>query len=185
MNWALQTAKIPANRIVIVGHSLGTAVTAATVEHFAKEGVIFAGVIVIAPFSDLPSLLTRYAPGGILPLLRPIEWIKGVHERFPNWIHHKWNTAQRLANFVSLSERARLFIIHARDDMEIPYTHSDQIFARCADAITPGLDSDTFHEEKEKHTIRVEGGSRISTWEKSPKKTVEEIIVPHGGKCCQ
>lgn len=185
MNWALETAKIPANRIVIVGHSLGTAVTAATVEHFAKEGVIFAGVIVIAPFSDLPSLLTRYAPGGILPLLRPIEWIKGVHERFPNWIHHKWNTAQRLANFVSLSERARLFIIHARDDMEIPYTHSDQIFARCADAITPGLDSDTFHEEKEKHTIRVEGGSRISTWEKSPKKTVEEIIVPHGGKCCQ
>lgn len=181
VNWALNVAKIPSDRIVIIGHSLGTAVTAATVEHFAKEGVSFAGVIVIAPFSDLPTLLTRYAPGGLIPLLHPIEWFKGIHERFPSWIHDKWPSAERLANFVKIGGRVRLFIIHARDDYEIPYTHSDTIFAAVANATTPGVDVEVFEAMKQKTTVDLGDGASISTW-KTEGKLIQEIIVSYGGK---
>ena len=37
MNWALLVAKIPPERIVILGHSLGTAVAAGVVHHFATN----------------------------------------------------------------------------------------------------------------------------------------------------
>lgn len=181
VNWAMKVAKIPAERIVVIGHSLGTAVTAATVEHFAKKDVNFAGVIVIAPFSDLPTLLTRYAPGGLVPLLHPIEWFKGIHEMFPRWVHHKWNSAIRLANFVKLSERVKLFIVHARDDYEIPYTHSDTIFAAVANAATPGMDVETFEARKKRQTVDMGDGASISTW-KTEKKLIQEIIVSYGGK---
>lgn len=182
VNWALNVAKIPSDRIVIVGHSLGTAVTAATVEHFAKEGVDFAGVIVIASFSDLPTLLTRYSPGGLLPLLHPIEWFKGVHQRFPSVVVDKWYSALRLSNFVLLGRRVKLFIIHARDDHEIPCSHSDTIFAAAANAVSPGMDEDLFVSMKERNTIHMADGASISTWRASPGKIIQEIIVANGGE---
>jgi abhydrolase domain-containing protein 12 len=51
VNWALEVAKVPADRIVIVGQSLGTGVAAGVVEHFAKEHVDFAGVVLVAGFT--------------------------------------------------------------------------------------------------------------------------------------
>ena len=143
--------------------------------------MIFAGGIVIAPFSDLPTLLTRYAPGGLIPLLHPIEWFKGIHERFPRWIHDKWPSASRLANFVTISERVRLFVIHAKDDYEIPCTHSDTIFAAVANATTPGMDVKTFDAMKKRQTVDLGEGASISTW-KTDKKLIQEIIVSYGGE---
>jgi hypothetical protein len=152
------------------------------VEHFAKEGIDFAGVIVIAPFSDLPTLLTRYSIGGLVPLLHPIEWIKGVHRRFPSVVVDKWYSAARLANFVQLSKQVRLFIIHARNDYEIPCGHSDNIFAAVANATSQGMDKELFLQMKERNTIDVGDGASISTWKVSPKKIVQEIIVAYGGE---
>jgi abhydrolase domain-containing protein 12 len=182
VNWALNVAKIPSDRIVIIGHSLGTAVTAATVEHFAQQDVNFAGVVVIAPFSDLPTLLTRYSIGGLVPLLHPIEWVKGVRRRFPSIVVDKWYSAARLSNFVRLSKRVRLFIIHARNDYEIPCSHSDAIFAAVANATTPGMDKELFVRMKERNTIDLGDGASISTWKSSPQKIIQEIIVAHGGE---
>src|SRR5450432_3228830 len=50
VNWALHVAKVPPQRIIIVGQSLGTGVTSAVVEHFAKAGTEFAGVVLVAAF---------------------------------------------------------------------------------------------------------------------------------------
>src|SRR4051794_2247033 len=64
VQWAVNVANIPPSRIVLLGHSLGTAVTIAAAEHFVsakssgkKE---FAGIVLVAGFSDLPTLLTTY-----------------------------------------------------------------------------------------------------------------------------
>lgn len=100
---------------------------------------------------------------------------------FPRWIHHKWKSAERLANFVKISDRVRLFIIHARDDYEIPYTHSDTIFAAVANATTPGMDVETFGKMKKRQTVDLGDGASISTW-KTEKKLIQEIIVSYGGK---
>lgn len=53
VDWALIVAQIPASRIVILGQSLGTAVTAGVVERFAQRGVDFAGVVLVAGKSCL------------------------------------------------------------------------------------------------------------------------------------
>src|SRR5687768_13624940 len=39
VSWAMDVAGIPSDRIVIMGQSLGTAVTAGVAEHFAMQGV--------------------------------------------------------------------------------------------------------------------------------------------------
>lgn len=69
VNWAINVAKVPASRIVIMGHSLGTAVTSGVAEHFASRGVEFAGVILVAGFSSAPTLLSRYTAAGFIPVL--------------------------------------------------------------------------------------------------------------------
>ena len=180
VDWALNVAKIPPDRIVIVGHSLGTAVTAATVEHFAKQDVSFAGVIVIAPFSDLPTMLTRYCAGGLLPILRPVEWMAGFRTWFPNVVIDKWNSSLRLSNIARISKRLKLFIIHARNDWDIPYTNSDILFAAVANAATPGMDQEVFTEMKKRNTIHMTDDASISTWT-APGRVIQEIIVAHGG----
>jgi abhydrolase domain-containing protein 12 len=135
---------------------------------------------VIAPFSDLPTMLSRYAAGGLIPLLRPLEWITGFQDWFPNMIVDKWNSSLRLANVARMSKRLRLFIIHARNDWDIPYTNSDVIFAAVANAATPGMDKEVFAERKASNTTHMRDGASISTWT-APGKFVQEIIVAYGG----
>lgn len=180
VNWALNVAKIPPSRIVIVGHSLGTAVTAATVEHFAEQGVSFAGIVVIAPFSSLTTLLTRHSVGGLVPILGPVGWVPGFHKWFLELLTDKWNSAQRVANIARISKRLKLFIVHARNDWNIPYTHSVTWFAAAANAVTPGM-PDVFVETKASNTVHMEDGRSISTWT-APGKFIQQILVPYGGK---
>lgn len=181
VNWALNVANIPPSRIVIVGHSLGTAVTAATVEHFAKQDVSFAGVVVVAPFASLTTLLTTYSPGGLIPLLGPVGWVPGFQNRFFGLLIDKWNSAQRLENVASISKRLKLFIIHARNDWNIPYSNSDALFAAAVNAVTPGMSDEVFVEKKASNTVHRGDGVSISTWT-APGKFIQEILVPYGGQ---
>src|SRR4051812_35709074 len=61
VQWATNVAHVPADRIVLLGHSLGTAVASAAAEYFAKKGVDFAGVVLVSAFSSLPKMLSGYA----------------------------------------------------------------------------------------------------------------------------
>ncbi|KAL1837170.1 hypothetical protein VTJ49DRAFT_4180 [Mycothermus thermophilus] len=103
VRWAVETARVPPERIVIVGHSLGTAVTAALMERLILGSATasgsscsspasnsdpsgseltrdddtswnFAGIVQIAPFSSLPDMLSDYAIAGLIPVLRPLKW---------------------------------------------------------------------------------------------------------------
>ncbi|KFZ04344.1 hypothetical protein V502_10221 [Pseudogymnoascus sp. VKM F-4520 (FW-2644)] len=179
VNWALNVAKIPPSRIVILGHSLGTAVTAATVEHFAEQDVAFAGVVVIAPFSSLTTLLMRNSLG-LIPILGPVGWVPGFHKWFLELLADKWNSAQRVANIARITKRLKLFIVHARNDWNIPYTHSVTWFAAAANATTPGMSDEVFVERKAANTVHMEDGGSISTWT-APGKFIQEILVPYGG----
>jgi abhydrolase domain-containing protein 12 len=69
VEWAINVAKVPPSRIVILGQSLGTAVSSGVAEHFAQQGVEFAGVILVAGFSNLPTLLSQYSAAGFIPVL--------------------------------------------------------------------------------------------------------------------
>lgn len=138
---------IPTSNIVIMGQSLGTAVTAAVAERFAfgspdpnaiqpaiKNAEPFAGVILLASFSKLSSLIESYSLKGLTPpMLSPLIG----YPRFQNWVMShivdQWDTAARVARLTGVNategdasglqyshKDLDLAIIHAMNDVEIP-----------------------------------------------------------------
>lgn len=179
--WALEVAQIPPERIVIIGHSLGTAVSSAVAEHFALKGVEFAGIVLIAGFTDVPTLLTSYAIGGWIPILSPLRGYPSLQNIFRGYIVDKWPSIIRLANFVRISKRVRLFLIHAKDDHEIPYANSDALFAAAANATTSGMDMDLLTKMKARTTVDMGNGAAMSTWTSGDDKIIREQVLSHGG----
>lgn len=185
VNWAVKTAGVPSNRIVIMGQSLGTAVTSGVAEHFAMQGVEFAGVILIAGFSDMPTLLTTYMAGGVLPILAPIRAIPPLLRFFHRFILDKWRSAERLTNVVSTTRnRLRLTFIHAKNDREIPCHESDTLFRLAAGAAAGGdLSEEKFGAWKEERTKRKDDGSFVSIVTAKPDIIIRQELVRYGGKC--
>lgn len=166
----------------MVGHSLGTAVASAVVEYFAKNGAEFVGVILLAGFTDLPNLLRYYAIGGWVPVLSPLKYLPAIQERYAGYIVDKWTSATRLANYVRISKRVRLFIIHARDDYEIPYTQSDELFAAAANATTStGMEHGLLNKMKARNTVDIGDGAFVSTWKADGNRIVRQEILSYGG----
>jgi abhydrolase domain-containing protein 12 len=158
-------------------------VTSAVAEHFAGRGIDFAGIVLIAGFTDVPSLLTSYAIGGWVPILSPLRRMPRLQKWFSSHVVDKWPSAARLANFVRWSKKARLFIIHATDDYDIPWLHSEQLFAAAANATTEhGMDPALLQKVKARTTIEMGDGAFVSTWKVSGDKFIREEIVSNGRK---
>ncbi|KAI1413074.1 alpha/beta-hydrolase [Hypoxylon sp. FL1857] len=183
VDWAMHVAGIPASRIVIMGQSLGTAVTSGVAEHFAMQGIEFAGVMLIAGFSDLPTLLSSYAAAGFIPVLSPIRLIPPLLRFFQKFIVDKWKSADRLAHVVSLTRtRLRLSFIHAKDDLEIPCHESDALFRSAAGVTTNGsVDETSFSSWKEQRSLRREDGTFVAIVNSEPDIVIRQELVPYGG----
>lgn len=135
VDWTLEIAKIPPERIVILGHSLGTAVSTAVAELFVTQRQVeFAGIILVASFSDIPTLMLTYAIGGIIPILSPMKPYPMLQRFFSKRILDTWQTSIRLANLVRKSQNADVNLIHAQNDYEIAWKHSDTLFYAAANA---------------------------------------------------
>nr|POE77680.1 isoform 2 of protein abhd12b [Quercus suber] len=166
VNWILQTCNIPPERILIIGQSLGTAVSTAVALHFADpdseliptesrelrsmvareaglpKPIAFMGVILVAPFSSVPSLLLTYRLGGLIPLLLPLRPFPGFARWLTSYMIDKWPSADRLAAYYNtlagskklLADNGRsmasLQIIHAVDDRDITYHQTEYICQR-------------------------------------------------------
>lgn len=181
----MNVAGIPSSRIVIMGQSLGTAVTSGVAEHFAMQSVEFAGVILIAGFSDMQTLLTSYTAAGFIPILSPIRSIPPLLRFFNRFILDKWKSAERLANVVSVTRnRLRLTFIHAKNDLEIPCHESDTLFRSAANAAAAaeGLSEDKFEAWKEERTTRKDDGSFVSIVTAKPDVVIRQELVRYGGK---
>lgn len=145
---------IPASRITIVGHSLGTAVAAAVVERLesidsAPKGLDpvlsdlepFAGVILLAPFTNIPSLIGSYSIKGLTPpLLSPLVGYPKAQKYVLEHVVDTWETASRVARLTGVASDAanpeteiavngiNLVILHARDDFEIPLREGNGVW---------------------------------------------------------
>ncbi|GIZ40335.1 hypothetical protein CKM354_000367900 [Cercospora kikuchii] len=119
VEYIMETTKIPPEQIVILGQSLGTAVSAAVALHFADRRnallppllhtsslshasdqktppTTFAGVVLAAPFNSIPTLLLTYRIGGFLPLLLPLRPFPTLAQMLMTKVVDKWQTADRL-----------------------------------------------------------------------------------------
>lgn len=180
VNWIMHIAKVPPEQIVILGQSLGTAVASAVALNFVDPSsdliprvlqnatyspelsrdvaipTAFAGVILVAPFSSLPSLMLTYRIGGLLPILAPLRPFPWLSNALTSRMTDTWPSADRLkawhqamvANPKLLVSRVddlsgdgshtsremgTLQVIHATNDMDISYRQTELICKRIVD----------------------------------------------------
>lgn len=185
VDWALHVAGISPGRIVLYGQSLGTAVATSVAEHFAvKRQIGFAGLVLVAPFSSIPDLLPRYFIAGFIPTLSPLRTYPRILTWVLSQVVDRWNTSARLANLVEHSEFLNVALIHARNDAEIPSTHSEILFLTAANAtVKDGMNHQTISDVKQHEEII--GGGWTDTWiaegENHMIKRIKLVMFPGGG----
>lgn len=181
----MDVAGIPATRIVLLGQSLGTAVTAGVAEHLANQGVEVAGIVLVAGFSDLPTMLSGYRIAGFVPVLAPLRVWPWLLQKTQGFIVDKWPSAERLASIVrQTKKRLRLEIVHAKDDWDIPCKESNKLFQSAANATVPnGLDQYAFDAWKDARTIKKDDkGSFVTVWKSDPNIIIRQEMFPCGGE---
>ena len=186
VKWALEVAKIPPGRMVILGQSLGTAVATAVVEHFVVEsGIEFAGMVLVAAFSDLSTLMHTYSIGGLIPILAPLRPYPQLQRFFGRHIKDTWQTSTRLANMVRKSRELNLVLIHAKNDFNIPWKHSDVLFHAAANA-TSETGLSTKQIDGVKHHAELGTAGWRNSWTAGTRhggiKKIRQEVLMHGGR---
>ncbi|KAI0867413.1 Alpha/Beta hydrolase protein [Hypoxylon argillaceum] len=136
VKWATTVAQIPHDRIVVYGQSMGSAVTASLVNHMATYDPShpFAGVIISASFTDLPSLTATYRIGGVIPVLAPIAKLPPLFRFFTSRLRDTWVVKDKIAEFIRRSNNYHLTLIHSEDDADIPVSHTQELFWHAVNA---------------------------------------------------
>jgi abhydrolase domain-containing protein 12 len=98
VDWALNTCLIPPERIVLLGHSLGTAVVSGIAHRYATNlGIEFAGLILCAAFTNAGNAFSSYSIGGIVPVLAPVKVFPAFRAWFARRMVDTWRSDDRLA----------------------------------------------------------------------------------------
>lgn len=182
VEWAMKIAHIPPERIVLVGQSLGTAVVAAVADHFVRVSRIeFAGVVLIATFSDIPTLLLTYSVRGFIPILSPLKPYPALQKLVLRYVKDTWQTSTRVTSLVRKSQNVNLHLIHSKNDFDIFWKHSESLFYTAANATTSsGMSFKQIDAVKFRQDLG-EGGS-IESWNAGGTKKISKEIVRYGGK---
>lgn len=185
VKWAIHTLHIPPERIILLGQSLGTAVATAVAEKLALEdGTEFKAIILVAAFSDIPNLMLTYAVGGLVPILSPMRPYPMLQRFFADRIQETWFTAARLARLIRHCKNMHLYLIHAKNDFDIPWSHSNTLFYAAANATSEsGMTVKQMNSVKSYKDLGESGW--INAWTAGQfdggRKTIRQEIVRHGG----
>lgn len=186
MDWAMNVAGVPASRIAIFGQSMGTAVSVAVSRDFAIQDppVVFAGIVLVAPFVDIATLVSTYRVAGLLPILSPLASFPWLFEYLQLYIRDKWLSKDRIAEYVrnneEKEEKYRLTIIHAEDDYDIPWHHSQSLFRHAVNASTSILLSYDEFEQKKLGLRRDLGAAGTVVEWKTDNAVIREEILKTG-----
>ncbi|SMY23716.1 unnamed protein product [Zymoseptoria tritici ST99CH_1A5] len=122
LDWIMNVAKVDPERIVIMGQSLGTAVTSAVALHYAdpkntlvpsepaevarvlasnsdRKPVTFAGIILAASFVSVPGLMRTYKVAGLISLVAPLKPFPFILDQLLVQLADTWQTGERLAAY--------------------------------------------------------------------------------------
>ncbi|OCT49729.1 abhydrolase domain-containing protein 12 [Cladophialophora carrionii] len=192
--FALKTAGMPAERTVIFAQSLGTAVGISLAHHLAMQSppTLFAGMVLVAPFASVELLTQTYRIAGTIPLLAPVaRWPKAL-AWFNTFILCKWPSKEKLADFVRVADGLKLAgrstkydvtIIHAEDDYDIPWVHSDIVFWHSVNGAREPearLTFDDLEALKDRQKSMLGAGGWEVEYNKGNGGVLREQIVKHG-----
>jgi abhydrolase domain-containing protein 12 len=178
VQWAIDVAQVSPSRILIFGQSLGAAINLAVAEHFALQSppIVFTGYVLVAPFLDAPTLMASYRIAGAIPLLGPILIFPSLFNFLKRYLTHKWSSKDRIARYMHANEinslPYRIIIIHAEDDYDVPWTHSQDLFWHAVNATKV-----TGVSRKELEQAKLEGGADLGPAGAAMKWTTETGIL--------
>lgn len=183
VNWAIRVAGIPPSRILIFGQSLGTAVSLAVSEHFASQSppVVFAGAVLVAPFADVAMLVATYRVAGSIPILSPLARFPTLFKYLSTFIRDKWLSKDRIAGYIRTNEaneeKYRLTLIHAENDYDIPWHHTEVVFWHAVNATVPtGISYHELEEVKYKSKTDLGAAGSVMEWRTANGVIREEIL---------
>jgi abhydrolase domain-containing protein 12 len=178
VDWALNTVGISPDRIVLLGHSLGTAVCTGIVHRYASldSPVEFAGLILCAAFTNTGNAFSAYSIGGVIPVLAPVKLIPSLQAWFSRQMRDTWQTDQRLAALAKQCEKLQLSLVHSEDDGTMPWNQTEQLFASSLKSATNGA-------QPVLKTVDLGEAGRQDVWREG-NKSISKLIAKHGGKCC-
>lgn len=178
IKWAMEEANIPASRIVLHAQSLGTAIATAAAHYFInlEPRVEFAGLLLSAGFTDATAAFQGFGfHVGVMPL-NGLKYIPPLQRWFGRRLVDTWQTSGKLADYVRLSSRVRLTLMHARDDGIMPWKHTEELF----EAILKDLEPQRAERAHRLRSIDLGEGGSVETWNYENKIITKEI-VEYGG----
>ncbi|KAF2192623.1 hypothetical protein K469DRAFT_315496 [Zopfia rhizophila CBS 207.26] len=211
IHYILTTLSHPSTRTVLLGQSLGTAVTAASALHFTypdtdilppdvarpsakSKPQSFAGIVLVATFPSLPELVKTYKIAGVIPTLSPLRPYPRISNFLSSRIVDKWPTLDRLKALISLSGKqktgVRINILHARNDQDIGFRLGEDVFEGL-EAVIRGEEGVISQEERRSilGNERVKRGAfayrKVEDYEavsgKGVGRSIELEVVRYGG----
>jgi pimeloyl-ACP methyl ester carboxylesterase len=149
---ALEQRHFRVGKVGVLGVSYG----AATAIQWAAKDSRIAGVVAVAPFASLRAVVPGY-----VPVKLPSSFVNACVDRAGERGGFDPDDASPAA--AAAKTRAPLLLVHGRDDMRIPYWHSELIAASAAGPhevlIVPGEDHDSITADRT-HTI----ATRVPAW---------------------
>jgi abhydrolase domain-containing protein 12 len=183
VDWAMNVAGIPASRILIFGQSMGTAVSLAVSKHLALQSppVVFAGTVLVAPFVDALTLVSTYHVAGTIPILSPLARFPLLFNYLQRFVRDKWLSKDRIAQYVRANEvneeKYRLTVIHAEDDYDIPWHHTQVVFWHAVNASVPaGISYDELEQRKLDSKVDLGAAGSVMEWRTDHGVIREEIL---------
>ena len=73
-DWLIANGAAPQD-VVIVGHSLGTAVASSLAVSLSEEMIRPRGLVLLAPFTSMYTLVDTYSIFGLFPVMRPLTMV--------------------------------------------------------------------------------------------------------------
>ncbi|KAJ0419546.1 Alpha/Beta hydrolase protein [Aspergillus carlsbadensis] len=183
VDWAMRVAGIPASRIILFGQSMGTAAGLAVSHHFAAQSppTIFAGTVLVAPFVNVPTLVSTYRVAGTIPILSPLARLPVLFNYLLGFIRDKWLSDERITQYVRMNEvneeKYRVTIIHAEDDWDIPSHHGQVLFWHAVNGSVPvGITYDQLQEKKAESQVDLGAAGTVMEWRTDYGVIREEIL---------
>ncbi|KXN88127.1 Monoacylglycerol lipase ABHD12 [Leucoagaricus sp. SymC.cos] len=123
---------VDGDEVLIVGHSLGTGISAGLVKELERDGIAYKGLTLLSPFTSILDVLRTYHILGLVPLMQPLAAIPWATDLISRALVDKFDTLGTVPNI-----NGAVLIAHAENDWDIPHSHSDVLFNAFVDTVLP------------------------------------------------
>ncbi|KZT60685.1 alpha/beta-hydrolase [Calocera cornea HHB12733] len=171
-DWVTKDMGVDTVRVMLMGQSLGTGVVSQLAAELESEGIRPRGIVLVAAFENIEELLSTYTIFKFLPIVRPLRLFPGLERWYLSHLTDKFDSSLALRDI-----SCPILLMHARNDGDIPCTHSVHLFDSLLEPLLPERPFTRFEEETMSEGQKAEWESNDEERKEMRKTLVQEITV--------